>query len=802
MHILPWILSALGATAPDASLISLGSDLRSLTQGSEAVGFDPAAVGWANGFELHYRHRLLPDDDSSGRYGTYGVASLGALKLYGGFEWLRIPTLRHERRTLGAALRLHEGLTVGIAQRRLTAPRIDLDGVVLWDASVNARPYSWLSLSLGVDAFNSPTLAFARRRPGYVAGVAVRPWAGARFLEVGGELSLLPERDGSTDYNVRRVRALVEYTPSEGLHLLGAYDRIRDNDADIDQFWVGVGVSLGNLVVGAAGLGGGSGGLDAASDVGWRATLRSQTGESLWWPPKTAEVVVAGDLIDGTSLFGRKTVSTLAYDLRALADNPRVEGVVVHIRGLEVGLASVEDLRQALKYLRSRGKEVVATISNTNERGYLIAAAADRIRMDAAATLTLDGFSVTARYFADTLKKVGVRFDAVAIGSYKTAPDALTRSSPRPEDKAIRAELIDSAFALLKNVLRDDRDLDDVTLEKVLTRGFFDARGALERGLIDEVEGPLEPDESVRPRRRGVRPSALAIDADRWGSTPKVAVVPVVGTIVGSPADNPLPGATAGAGWVVRALERARQDDRIVGVVLRVESPGGDVTASDQIWRAVRRVQERKPVVVSMGDVAASGGYYVAAPADRIFAQPNTITGSIGIFSVKPDLSGFYQWIGLGNDVIQRGPHADWDGTTHPLRAEDRKRLRRNLQIYYDSFLAKVAAGRGMELGKVKSIAEGRVYTGARAAELGLVDAVGGLDAAVQDVRERAGLSPEDALDLWVPEQRWSLVGLLRTLATGSNRHPLGEVLELEKRVRRAAGRAWMLMPYEYRVEP
>ena len=418
----------------------------------------------------------------------------------------------------------------------------------------------------------------------------------------------------------------------------------------------------------------------------------------------------------------------------------------------------------------------------------------------------LDGYAATLLYFAEGLAKLGVRFDAVEIGDYKTGADPLTRSSPRPQEREMTGEIVAQLYRAFVAAVAHDRKLEASRVESALRAAILTPAEALRLGLVDELSQPTDP-AALPVRREGGR----ALQADpapttRWGAPPVIAVLPVVGNITTDGATSILPGGSALAGRIIQQLEWARTTTDVRALILRIDSPGGEVYASELIWRAVRLLAETKPVVVSMGEVAASGGYYIAAPAHVILAQPSTITGSIGIFMLKPDLSGLLQLAGVHAEILREGAHASWGSPWKPFEEAERNRLRESLAVHHATFVDRVAAGRRLTRERAVALADGRLYTGEQAAALGLVDALGGLADAVREAKARAGLSDTTAVDVRVLREPPSLSGLVSTLAvapgSGAGAPDLSALAgEVVHKLRALAVRPLARMPVEVVVE-
>jgi len=783
------VLSAPSTSRP----LTNPTDVRSVTRGAQAVFSDPAAPAASQGLEIAGRGQV--DSDTERR--DYGLAlSLPVAKgaLYGAYEWID-ETTPMRRLSLGFAVPLLPALTLGVAYRRWSMAGDDAN---VFDAGLLAEPSRYVSLALGLDQINAPRFALpgietGRLRRAWRFGVALRPVGGAPWFTLGADTRLI-RRAASPEFVETRV--LAELEPVPGLRLLAAYATPR-------QAWLGVALALDHAE--AMGTSGArfAGPTDLFAQSAAALTLHAAPARGLVaGHGRSVEMTLNGDLraaAEGWLGGEPEPISSIALRLEELADDPTVSEVVLNIGDLEVGLATVEDVRAAIARLRAAGKSVLALLHGGGEKEYLIAAAANRISLDPATDLELDGFSVTMLYFAEALSKIGVRVESVAVGRYKTAPDALTSARARPEEREVMGDVLAASFARLAQALNRDRGLDANTIDGIISRGLVTAEEALALHLVDELSQPLDPHAVPVLRERGESVVGDEMAQRTWGERPALMIVPVIGNIVLGEGGALLPGGTADARRIVADLERARTDGAVRGVVLRVDSPGGDVYAAELIWRAVRLLAEAKPVVVSMGDVAASGGYYVAAPAHLILAQPSTLTGSIGIFMLKPDLSGLLGLAGINAEILKVGPLADWSSLTKGLSAPARAQLQRGLDAHYRAFLARVAAGRGLEMPYVESIAQGRVYTGEQALERKLIDAIGGLADALREVALRAQLGPGDDVNIIVPERPFSLSALAGTMA--STQSSWANVAAQSLRgLRQVQRRAWARMPYELEV--
>lgn len=777
-------------------LVQWPTDVSSQARGAQSVGFDPASSGHAEGFEIQLRQRSAAGSTALGAMGLFGTVPWDGGAVYGGFEWGSVPRPSSSRLTLGAALALTPDLYLGVAYRSFW-PQGQVNYVGVWDLGLFVEATSWLSLSVGLDAFNAPDGPQGVHQPRALrAGASIRPIVGKPWLTLAADTRLVGGIDARWIFP--DTRTWVDVAPWEGVHLGVAYERTRNTNV----LWGMLGIDI--FGANLQGMGRISNG---ASDAGVALTMRTRPYESIVRPSGlTVDVPLEGDLQphDGGPFKPGKALSTLIFKLDALADNASVDTVVLPMGPLKVGMGTIDELRAAIGRLRIAGKHVVAELRGADDKTYMVAAAAEKIRIDPLATVIIDGFAVTHHFYAAALAKIGVRFDSVGVGKYKSGPDPLTRDTPRPEDKEVQGELLSLAHATLQQTLERDRHLDTNQVAKVFEAGVFSASAAIAAGLADELTSPEDP--NAMPTRRQPNRSLADLELPRrtWGTPPLVAVVPVVGTIVALRGDNPLPGATADAKTVVAQLQAAEEDPRVAGVVLRIDSPGGDVYASELIWRAVRRLAARKPVVASMADVAASGGYYIAAPAHAILAEANTVTGSIGIFLVKPDIHGALDWLGVHSETYKTTERADWESFEKPLGDADRERAKHTMEGLYTAFVGRVAAGRHLPEERVRELAEGRVYTGARAKEIGLVDSLGGLADAVRWVRERAELGAKAEVQLEVPDREFSLQGFLSSMSmlAGGVPRPLdGLVTDMSRRLHYWDDRPMAMLPLPYALD-
>jgi protease-4 len=437
------------------------------------------------------------------------------------------------------------------------------------------------------------------------------------------------------------------------------------------------------------------------------------------------------------------------------AGDPAVRGLMLRVGPIDAGWARVTDLRDALVRFRRSGKPSWAHLESAGNAEYYLATACTKIAASPTALLDVTGLSAEVTFFKGTLDKLGVQAQFEGVGKYKNAPNQFTETGFTAPHREQMEALVDSLFDTYVKAIAEGRDLTPERVRALVDEGPFEAPRAKAVGLVDEVLYRDQVEARVPGTERlGAARYARASRGLSFGTKPRVALVYAVGEIAeGESQSGAFGGNVVGSDTVIRGLRRAVDDDSVRAIVLRIDSPGGSGTASDAVWREIGVARRRKPVIASMGDYAASGGYYVAMNADAIVAQPGTITGSIGVFSGKFSLRGLYDKIGLSEDVVQRGRFARLFTSNDPWDDAERERVRAMNRAFYDTFVTKAAAGRKRKKDEIEEVAQGRVWTGREALAHGLVDRMGGLDVALALARERGRLSP-DAGVVVLPERK------------------------------------------------
>ncbi|RKZ18590.1 signal peptide peptidase SppA [bacterium] len=440
------------------------------------------------------------------------------------------------------------------------------------------------------------------------------------------------------------------------------------------------------------------------------------------------------------------TLAEAVFGLKRAAADDRISALVMDMRGLDADWAKIEELQAAVRGFAEAGKPTVAYLDGAFTREYALAAMADQIVMSPEANLMVLGITAELDFLKDILDKLGMRADFIHIGKYKSAPERMTRTEASAANLEMINAIVDDRWDALLGMIAAGRNVDRQRAAAWVDRGLYDGPTALADGLVDTL-GYLDDMLDIRFADEDFTNfSDYVLDRKGSGGTSgKVALVYVTGVIMpGESRFDRFQGKIAGSETIVERLRLAGEDESIGAVILRVDSPGGSALASDLIWHAIRQVQQDKPVIASMGGMAASGGYYVSCPADSIFAPAGTLTGSIGVYAGKMDRTAMYGKIGVNREFVTRGDNALLFSDEGGFSKSQREIFTAQMEGFYERFLDKVGDGRGMQRDAVHEVAQGRVWTGRQGLERGLVDEEGGLRRALDAAKWSVGLTPDD----------------------------------------------------------
>jgi protease-4 len=494
-----------------------------------------------------------------------------------------------------------------------------------------------------------------------------------------------------------------------------------------------------------------------------------------------------------------QTVRSYVDALRRAKTDPRIDSVLLIPTPIQSPFwGKVQEIRDAVIDFRKSGKRISAYLEYGGEREYYLASAAEKIYLVPTGSLDVAGLATYEMFLKGTLDKLGAQADFEKIGDYKTAPNQLTQTTFTPAHREMTESLTRDMYEQLVRGIAESRKKKVEDVRALIEEGPFLARDAQRTGLVDALAYEDQLDDHGALSKTGT------VEGESYGrarrslvprGAPRIAVVYVSGIInSGDSGFDPLNGNVAGSTQLVKAIRSARADSNVRAIVVRIDSPGGSSIASDVIWRELTVTKNEKParpIVASMSDLAASGGYYVAMAAPHIVAQPATLTGSIGIYGGKFVTGGTYEKFGANIESVIIGRNAGIESPERPFTESERQKLREQITDFYNGFIQKVAASRKMPVERVDQLARGRVWTGAQARERGLVDALGGLDRAVALAKERAGIAAETEVEIVSYPARRSLAELLIEELSGSgNDRDIEAVLSIAGGLRTAERRA------------
>lgn len=743
-----------GFLLPDAS-ITTQSDAASLE-------VNPAGLGFIDGGELAIGWQDAADDvEGLAQEGGAVFFAGGSGSFGGGFsvQWLDRPELgaemaEYRKYSLGAALSSEKNMSVGAAFNFFGSSDSEvLDDVTSWDLGFQWRPSQHVGFAAHIRDLNQPFLGDEDEGALPIRtslGTALRFWNGRAVLSSAFAFT----SDGDSIF--LRPRLLIE--PIDGVRLFARTEfdfesRNGTNTASWEQTIAGLALNTSALGIESAAI------LDTGDD----AEFAGQThlawvgaGKRRSFAQRDKRWILV-DLTGGiaeqpvSSIFGPSVDSfmSLLVDLEMMAQDSTVEGVVLNVGQSDLGYGQIWEVRQAVERLQKAGKRTVSMLTNPTFRETYLASAAEKVWLLPAQPYSPDGLSLSITTYAEALAKAGIEAEFVRIGRFKSAPESYTYRQPSRESLSQTNRYLDGLYSRTIQALAQDRDMTAARVKEMVDNVPLLPDRAVEQGFVDDVvyldhiRRKLEEDFGVR--RQLERGYERKIPGDmRWGISPEVAVVVIEGAIVrGRSGRTPIINQVlTGSDTLTQIFDRLRRDANVRAVVVRIDSPGGSAVASDLIFREMRRLAEAKPVVASMGNIAASGGYYVAAAADEIYASPNTLTGSIGIFSGKFSISRLADVIGINSTQLERGERSGSFDLYHPWTEQERDSVSRTITYLYKLFLQQVARGRPLSAEEVDAVARGRIWDGASAEDKKLVDQMGGLMDAIHRAESLAGLQP------------------------------------------------------------
>jgi protease-4 len=764
--ILGCLIAVPSFSAPVAKRVRLPGSAMADPDGALSPGVNPAGLALPAGLDarlvLATGGAKVLDTRGAG-WGLYAAAPLGALSLGGALEHNADPDAAGgspepyvlSRATIGLGLALSDRVALGgtLVSQGHAGAEADWSG----DVGALLRPWSWLSLAgrvrqLGTGGDDAATKSLPTE---WGWGVAVRPLGSNRLTAavdfawpVGGKRS--------------ELSLLLDGKVVQGVHLRAQLSDFRNDLAPADdrqesRILVGLQWDMGRFGAQAAV----HGDRNAHQDrPGFVAVLRA-SGDVLPGPLMREAPAVSLKLEGAASERpdGGVHFPGLLLALQELADR-QAHLVVIQARGFELDWAQVEELRDAIASLRRAGKRVVWYGDDLGTRTLAVAAACDRIALPPGGTLSAHGVGSNFIGLQATLEKIGVEFQSIRFGAHKTAGDQFTRAAASPELESQLKRLVERRWTTFTAAVSAGRDLTPTAVEDAIAQGIAYPEDALAARLVDAVVQPealvaqLQAWHLLEIGQDLASYTAPTLRRTRWGKRAQVDVIAVDGTIVNDKSGTgPLSSRVVGGREMAETIDKSAGGDTRA-LVVRIASPGGTLLGSDLMFDALRRAREKKPVIASMAAVAASGGYWLSLGADHVLADRGTVTGSIGVISLKPSLRGLHEKTGLGVQHFGVGPGSEIESLHRPWTDTEVALLDKILGRYYGLFLERTAQRRGLDHTALGPLAEGRIWLGDEAAAGRLVDGVGGFLPALREAKTRAGIDDDDepARLRWLPE--------------------------------------------------
>jgi protease-4 len=674
-----------------------------------------------------------------------------------------------------------------------------------WDIGMLYRPFNMISFGMNVRNINGPGTLY----PEYLLGLGLRPFGNRFTFSVDGNLYRTEEEDYGDDV-LWMIGA--QFEPIDGIVLKSHYAE--------DNLGVGLGINLSHFGIE------GYTNFNEDGEVTDGYTIAHVSAEQyrtvLWGKKKYwVKVVLRGPIVEERRRFGifatrYPNLKEVLDVIEELAEDSEVAGIYLYMAGPDCGFAKKLEIRKGLEKFQSRGKGIICYSENMGNGEYYLATVADSIFMNPSGDLFLTGLRMEIPFIKGTLEKIGIEPELERIGKYKSAADIVSADSMSEAFKEAENAILDDMYDLFTETIAESRAMSVSRLRELIDDGPYTAKGALHAGLVDRLLYEDEIAEKFKKENMSIvslRKYALLKDyVYDWQTEPRnsIAIIYATGSIVsGKSGSNFLSGDLMGSETIARAIESARKDKNIKAIIFRIDSGGGSGLASDVIWREVKKTTEgkqKKPFIVSMSDVAGSGGYFIACAADKILADELTITGSIGVIGGKFNFVELYKKIGLKFESIERGEHAGILSATRPFTDEEKVLIADMIVEFYQDFIEKVAEGRGLSVEEVDRIGRGRIWTGRQAKENGLIDELGGLSEAIVLAKEMAGLGHEQKVGIEIyPKYSVKFFGLGDSGIPGMESHLPEELLDIIRDYGRYQlyehEHIFYIMPYSVKIE-
>lgn len=460
------------------------------------------------------------------------------------------------------------------------------------------------------------------------------------------------------------------------------------------------------------------------------------------------------------------SLKTLLESIQKAKENNNINGIYLEAGSLSTGTANRQAIRRALIDFKESGKFVVAYADNYTQGNYYLCSVADKVFLNPQGMLLLPGMASQTMFYKGLMDKIGFNFEIFKVGTYKGAVEPFMLDKLSDANREQINSYLTSIWDNITDGIAEGRNISIQDVNRFANEGLFlnEPQKAIEYGLVDELMYKKQAEEYVKELagQSGKRLKTAGTDkiknikSRKKSKGDQIAILYAEGEIKDEIATSPYDMEAYISEKVVDEIAKLKDNDDIKAVVMRVNSPGGSAYLSEQIWEQIIELKKTKPVVVSMGSMAASGGYYISCGADKIIAEPTTLTGSIGIFGMFPNLTGTYKKLGLTTDIVKTNTYADLGDVSRPLREDEKELIQGRIERGYDLFISRCASGRGMTKEQINEIGQGRVWTGEQAIQIGLVDELGGLDTAIEVAANLAGIYDYQTIDVAGRKDFWS----------------------------------------------